>query len=108
MQVIDMMDGLEWHDSGSAGRAEALQYDRKGRRALRWTLRAGQEVKEFTTEQTPIHVVVLLGEGVFTGGDGQEQRLGPNSLIVFDVGESHSARALRNLVFIAFLHDSRS
>ncbi len=45
MQVLDLLDGLEWHDSGSAGRAQALQYDRRGRRALRWTLRSGQSVK---------------------------------------------------------------
>ena len=108
MRVLDLLDGLEWHDSDSAGRAQALQYDRQGRRALRWTLRPGQVVKEFVTDQTPIHVVVLLGEGVFTGGDGEEHRLGPNSLIVFDEGEPHSARALRSLVFVAFLHDART
>jgi quercetin dioxygenase-like cupin family protein len=75
---------------------------------LRWTLRPGQTVKEFVTDQTPILVVVLLGEGVFTGGDGKERRLGPNSLIAFDEGEPHSARAVSSLVFVAFLHDART
>jgi quercetin dioxygenase-like cupin family protein len=47
---------------------------------------------------------VLKGEGRFAGGDGKEQRLGPNSLLIFAQGENHQMRALdEELVFIGFL-----
>lgn len=105
MKTVGLLDSLEWHDSEGAGRAQALHYDEHGR-ALRWTLRPGQVVKEFTTQQTPIYVVVLQGQGMFSGADGQEELRGPSSLVIFDQGEKHSARALdENLVLIAILHE---
>lgn len=106
MKTIDLFDGLEWHDSEGPGRAQALHYDGHGR-ALRWTLRPGQEVREFTADQTPIYIVILQGQGMFSGADGKEELLGRESLIIFDQGEKHSARALyEDLVLIAILHEA--
>jgi quercetin dioxygenase-like cupin family protein len=106
MKTMDLFDGLEWHDGDGPGRAQALHYNDHGR-ALRWTLHPGQEVQEFTAEKTPIYIVVLQGQGLFSGADGEEKLLGPNSLIVFDQGEKHSARAVyEDLVLIAILHEA--
>ena len=105
MKTVGLLDGLEWHNRGDAGRAQALHYDNHSR-ALRWTLRPGQTVREFTTQRTPIYLIVLLGSGVFAGADGKEEKLGPNSLVIFDQGEGHSVRAAdRDLVFVAVLHE---
>jgi hypothetical protein len=53
--------------------------------------------------------VVLKGQGMFAGADGQERPFGPNSLLIFDPGENHSIRALgENLVFVGFLHGAPS
>lgn len=106
MKAVGLLDGLEWHDSGDSGRAQAIHHDEHGR-ALRWTVRRGQTVREFTTQRTPIYLIVLLGSGVFAGADGKEEELGPNSLVIFDQGEAHSVRAVdRDLVFIAVLHEA--
>jgi YD repeat-containing protein len=105
MKTVNLLDGLEWRDSEESGHAQALHYDEHGR-ALRWTLRPGQAVQEFTTQQTPIYLIVLQGQGMFAGVDGQEELRGPNSLVIFDQGEKHSARALdEDLVFVAILHE---
>ena len=106
MKTVNLLDGLEWQDTDAPAHAQALHYDEHGR-ALRWTLRPGQVVQEFTTQQTPIYIVVLQGQGMFSGADGQEELHGPNSLIIFDQGEQHSARALdEDLVFVAILHEA--
>jgi hypothetical protein len=41
---------------------------------------------------------------VFAGGDGIEQTVGPNTLLVFEPAEQHFIRALEELAFIGFLH----
>jgi hypothetical protein len=49
--------------------------------------------------------VILKGIGIFSGGDNQEQRFGPGTLLVFDEGEMHAIRAEdEEVVFVAFLH----
>jgi len=53
---------------------------------------------------SPFFVVVLKGQGVFSGGDGVEHTCGPNTLLVFDAGEQHAVRAVDELVFVGFLH----
>jgi quercetin dioxygenase-like cupin family protein len=71
---------------------------------LRFTLRPGQRLKEHASPGSPVYVVVVQGEGLFAGGDGREERLGPGSLAIFNAGEEHSVQALdRDLVFAAFL-----
>ena len=41
---------------------------------------------------------------MFAGSDGQEQEVGPGSLLIFEPNERHSVRALdEELVFVSFL-----
>lgn len=50
-------------------------------------------------------MVVLQGHGIFKGGDGQEQPVGPNTLLIFDPAEKHSVYAAdEDLIFIGVLH----
>lgn len=84
--------------------AEPLHVDPE-KRVLRFALRPGQEVREHLAPHSPVLIVILQGEGVFTGGDDVEQRFGEQTLLIIDSGEKHSIRALDNdLVFVAFLH----
>ncbi len=84
--------------------ADALYVDRNGR-AIVWTLEPRQMIQAHEVPQSPFYVVVLQGSGWFSGANGQEQRLGPNTLIVFDPGERHFIRAdNERLVFVGFLH----
>ncbi|MCB0204777.1 MAG: cupin domain-containing protein [Anaerolineae bacterium] len=102
MQSVALHDNLVFHDKDPY--AEPLFVDKTGR-ILRFTLKPGQAVVEHTAPSSPVYLVVLEGAGLFSGGDGQEQRFGPGSLLIFDVGEKHAIRAESEpLVFLAFLH----
>lgn len=102
MRTMHLLDDLEFHDKDPF--AQPLFVDGSGR-ILRFTLRPGQSIREHNAPHSPFYVVVLKGHGMFAGGDGQEQRFGPNSLLVFDPGENHVIRAEdEELVFIGFLH----
>lgn len=62
-------------------------------------------VREHQAPHSPVYIVVLKGQGMFTGPNGEEQQLGPNALIIFEAGENHTIRALdEDLVFVTFLH----
>jgi quercetin dioxygenase-like cupin family protein len=102
MKTIQLLKNLEFHDKNPY--AEPLHVDKVGR-ALRFTLKPGQQVVEHNAPESPVYVVVLKGHGLFAGGDGQEQQFGPNALLIFDPGEEHAIRALdEELVFLAILH----
>jgi quercetin dioxygenase-like cupin family protein len=68
-------------------------------------LKPGQSIREHNAPNSPFFVVVLQGKGIFAGGDGIEQTLGPNTLLIFDPGENHFIRGLDELVFVGFLHE---
>jgi len=73
-------------------------------RVLRFTLKPGQSIKEHRASQSPFFAVVVQGEGVFTGKDGNEVRLGEGSLVIFAPGEAHAIRAENSeLMFIGFM-----
>ncbi len=102
MKTMQLLEKLEFHDSNPY--AEPLYVDENGR-ALRFTLKPGQSIAEHSAPHSPFYVVVLKGHGMFAGADGKEQRLGPNTLIIFDPGENHAIRATdEELVFVGFLH----
>ncbi len=102
MQAINLVENEKFDDRHS--HAEPLHVDKNGRVIL-FTLEPGQTISEHQAPSSPFYVVVLSGKGVFTGGNGAEQTVGPNTLLVFDPGETHSVRALdENLAFIGFLH----
>ena len=92
-----------WKFSDKGPHAEPLFADKNGRVIL-FTLKLGQSIREHQAPSSPFYVVVLSGKGVFAGGDGKEQTVGPNYLLLFDPGEEHSIRALEELVFVGFLH----
>lgn len=101
MESFNLMEDLKFHRKNP--NAEPLHVDAQGR-VLRFTLGPGQSIREHLVPSSPFYVVILEGQGVFTGKDGKEQSFGPNTLLIFDPGERHTVRALDNLVFIGFLH----
>jgi len=102
MKTIGLRDGLEFDESRA--HAVPVHADAAGR-VLRFTLRAGQRLKEHASAGSPVYLLVIEGEGLFAGSDGTEQRLAPGFLAILDPGEAHSVRALDgDLVFVAILH----
>ncbi len=101
MKVTNLLENLKFGDKDA--HAEPVHSDRKGR-AILFTLRPGQSIREHNAPSSPFFVVVLKGKGIFAGGDGKEQSCGPNSLLVFDPGENHAIRAVDELVFVGILH----
>jgi len=103
MKATNLLDNLKFGDKGP--RAEPLHADRQGR-AILFTLKPDQSIREHNAPSTPFFVVILKGKGVFAGGDGVEHAYGPNTLLMFDAGEKHSIRAVDELVFVGILHGS--
>ncbi len=102
MQAISLHDNWVFHDDNPY--AEPLFVNENGR-ILRFTLKPGQSVQEHTAPNSPVYIVVLKGEGLFSGDDNQEERFGPGALLIFDTGEPHAIRTDgEELVFVAFLH----
>lgn len=106
MKTVQLLENLEFHDKDPY--AQPLHVAKTGR-ILRFTLKPGQEVVEHSAPDSPVYLVVLQGQGYFTGGERKEAQFGPNSLLIFEPGEEHSIRAEdEELVFIAFLHGASS
>lgn len=102
MKAISLTENQKFNPEHA--HAEPLHVDKHGRVIL-FTLEPGQTIIEHHAPSSPFYVVTLSGEGVFTGGDGQEQSVGPQTLLVFEPGEKHTVRALKDIfVFIGFLH----
>lgn len=101
MKVIDLLENWQFDHKGP--HADPLHVDRNGR-AILFTLKPGQTIREHNAPSSPFYVVILRGRGIFTAGDGIEQTAEPNTLLVFDPGEPHMIQALEELVFIGFLH----
>ncbi len=102
MKAVQLLENIEWNDKNA--HAQPLFVAATGR-ILRFTLRPGQTVREHEAPHSPVYIMVLKGKGMFAGGDGIEQPFGPNSLLLFDPGETHSIRAVDEEVICAvFLH----
>ncbi len=102
MQSINLLSKEQFSEKHS--HAEPLHVDKNGRVIL-FTLKPGQTISEHNAPSSPFYVVVISGKGVFTGGSGIEQTVGPDTLLVFDPGENLSVRTLgEELVFVGFLH----
>jgi quercetin dioxygenase-like cupin family protein len=102
MQSLSIHDNPVFHDTNPY--AEPLFVAPTGR-VLRFALRPGQTVREHTAPSSPVYLVTLEGTGLFSGENGEEQRFGPGTLLIYDVGERHAIRAEdEELVFLAFLH----
>lgn len=102
MKVVNLLENLQFGSKDA--HAEPLHVDKEGR-AILFTLKPAQSIREHNAPSSPFFVVVLKGEGVFTGGDGVEHICGPNTLLIFDVAEQHTIHATTDeLAFIGFLH----
>ena len=67
----------------------------------------GQVIKEHSAPSSPVHIIVLEGKGLFSGGEGGFREFGPKTCIKFEQGEKHSIKATdEKLVFIALLRGS--
>ncbi len=103
MKITPLLENLKF--GNQYAHAEPLHSDRQGR-AILFTLKRGQTIREHNAPSSPFFVVVLKGSGAFSGTDGVEQICGPNTLLVFDPGENHAIRAVEELVFVGILHGS--
>jgi quercetin dioxygenase-like cupin family protein len=101
MKCVSLFDHWPFSDKGP--HAEPLHADPNGR-AILFTLKPEQSIREHNAPSSPFYVVILSGRGVFSGGDGEEREVGPHTLLLFDPGEQHSVRATDELVFVGFLH----
>ncbi len=101
MRSINLFENWEFNHNGP--HAEPLYVNRNGR-AILFTLKAGQTIREHNAPSSPFYVVIVSGRGVFAGGDGMELTVGPNMLLVFDPAEKHVIHALDELIFVGFLH----
>lgn len=102
MRTIPLLQNLEFHDRNPY--AQPLYVADDGR-VIRFMLQPGQSISEHNAPSSPFYVVVLQGNGLFAGADGVESSFGPNDLLIFDQGETHTVRALDEpLVFVGFLH----
>ena len=100
MKAIDLFENWEFDPQGP--HANLLHVDKNGR-AILFTLKPEQTIREHNVPSSPFYVVVLAGRGLFAGGDGVEREVGANTLLVFEPAEQHTVRALENLVFIGVL-----
>jgi quercetin dioxygenase-like cupin family protein len=101
MKSDQLLDNLAFRDSAPV--AQPVLVDQYSR-IIRWMLKPGQQIEEHKVPDSPFHVLILSGRGIFTGSDRAEQEFGPGSLLVFAPGEAHSVRALdEELVFVSFL-----
>ena len=101
MKSLNLFENWKFDDKGP--HAEPLHVYRNGR-AILFTLQPEQTIRAHNVPSSPFFVIILEGQGIFTGGDGVERVVGSNCLLVFESGEQHSVRALENLVFVGFLH----
>lgn len=101
MQAFNLLQNLEFRDGDPY--AEPLYVD-KDTRILRFMLKPGQKIEEHAAPSSPFTAIVVQGHGYFSGPDGDEKRVGPNTLLFFGTGESHAVRAAdEELVFVGFL-----
>jgi quercetin dioxygenase-like cupin family protein len=102
MRSTQLFEAIEFDEARPL--AKPLYVDEHGR-ILLFALRPGQTIREHSAPHSPFYALVLQGTGAFAGEDGQEQRFGPNALLIFAPDELHSVRALDDdLVFVGFLH----
>lgn len=106
MKVANLFENLKFGDKDP--HAEPFHVDRQGR-AILFTLKPGQTIREHNAPSSPFFIVTLKGQGIFSGGDGIEHTCGPNTLLILDAGETHAIRAVDDeLVFVGFLHGAPS
>src|SRR5512138_453485 len=100
MKTIPLMENWEFKDKNPY--AQPLFVAQDGR-ILRFALKPGQIIREHQVPHSPVYIIVLSGQGMFSAPAGREQLFGTNALIIFEAGENHAVRALEEeLVFVTF------
>ncbi len=103
MKIIQLFDTLQFHEKNPY--PQPLCIDGQGR-ILSFALRPGQSIREHNAPDSPLYLIVLDGNGIFSGGDAREIECAPGTLLVFEPGERHTLRARdRDLILIGFVHD---
>lgn len=90
MKATQLLTHLQFHDANP--HANPIYVDKNGR-AILFTLKPGQSIKDHTVPHLPFYAIVVKGHGFFVGQDGNEKRFGPNDLVIFDPGEEHTVGA---------------
>jgi quercetin dioxygenase-like cupin family protein len=105
MQVTQLLASVAFREQDPLATPLFIDHVGLTGRIIRFALRAGQSIKEHQAPHSPVYIVVLKGHGYFAGANGREQLCGPETLLVFDTGETHAIRADKeDLVFVTFLH----
>jgi len=100
MKTVRLMENWKFENDNAV--AEPLFAGREGR-VLRFALRPGQSIEEHASS-SPVYIVVLKGRGMFAGGDGNEQQVNQNEMVILDPGEKHRIHAQdEDLVFLTFM-----
>ncbi len=106
MKTIQLFDAIQFHERNPY--PQPLCIDEHGR-VLRFALRPGQFIREHNTPDSPLYLIVLDGDGIFSGSDDRETECAPGTLLIFDPGERHMLRARnRDLIVIGFMPHSRN
>lgn len=104
MKTFELLENVIFNDSRP--NAEPLHVDEHGR-ILRFALQPGQAVTEHKAPHSPVNIVILQGQGLFAGSSGVKERFGPETMLLFNPGETHSIEALDEpLVFLVILHEA--
>lgn len=104
MKTFELLENVEFSERNA--HAEAL-YSNEDGRALRFAFLPGQELEAHEAPNSPVHMVVLHGKGMFRAVNGEECECGPGMLVAFDAGETHAICALdEKLVYIAIYKEN--
>lgn len=106
MRVYNLLDKLEYGDSGDQPKAEPMYVKDVGR-ALRYVFKPGQFVPLADAPSSPFFYVVIQGHVTFKDESGREQRVGPNTFIIFEPGEKHEIHAGKEqVVMLAVMRET--
>ncbi|HEX6384893.1 MAG TPA: hypothetical protein VF177_09500 [Anaerolineae bacterium] len=104
MRTFDLFEGLEFNERNA--HAESLHSNEEGR-ALRFAFLPGQRIRPREVSDSPVHLIILQGRGMFAGADGVERECSEGMMVAFDADESHTVRALdEKLVYIAIYKEN--
>lgn len=102
MKIINIFDNeLVFGDKGPY--TQQLQSDQIGK-IVRYTIKAGQELDETHAPFMPRYFMVVKGNGLFISENGAQEKVGPDSVVVFEPKEENTIQATdEDLVVIGFL-----
>jgi quercetin dioxygenase-like cupin family protein len=104
MRTFELLKDISYSEKNP--HAESLHSNEEGR-ALRFAFLPGQILHAHDAPNSPVHIIILQGRGMFTDEDGIERECSDGMMVAFDAGESHSVRALdEKLVYMAIYKEN--